>query len=237
MMDKFPPLRILNRELKALFFSPIAYIILSIFLVTTGWFFFSPYFLVDRVSMRDFFNLLPIIFAFTIPALTMRLFSEEYRSGSYEILMTLPISHWEVVIGKFLAAFMMVLVMLAPTLVYVVFVALTGDLDLGPVVGGYVGAAFLAATFCGIGLYSSSLTNNQVLAFILSVSICFFLVIVENILFFVPSFLTPLLQYLGAAYHFENIAKGVIDSRDLVYFISMTYVSLHLTSLVHREKK
>lgn len=228
---------VFRREFRSLFFSPVAYIIMTLFLVTTGWFFFSTYFLIDRVDMRDFFNLLPLIFTFTIPALTMRAFSEEYRSGSYEILVTLPLTQLEIVIGKFLSSFFMVLIMVAPTLVYTIFVAGTGSLDWGPVIGGYLGAMFLASAYTALGILASSLTHNQIVAFIISVAINFFLFIVDKFLLFIPGVFAKIFQYLGSNYHFQSIAKGVVDSRDLVYFISITVIALHLTYMVHREKR
>ncbi|WP_037570666.1 ABC transporter permease subunit [Spirochaeta cellobiosiphila] len=229
--------KVFRRELHSLFFSPIAYIIMTLFLVTTGWFFFSTFFIAARVDLRDYFSLLPMILTFVIPAMTMRSFSEEYRSGSYEILVTLPITRLEIVIGKYLSSLVMILIMIAPTLIYPFFVGVTGDLDWGPVIGGYVGAVFLASAFCAIGIYASSLTHNQIVAFIIAVAVNFFLVLVDKMLILLPGFLTGFLQYLGADYHFQSIAKGVIDSRDLIYFVSVTYVALHLTYLVQREKR
>jgi ABC-2 type transport system permease protein len=227
---------IFKREFRSLFNSPAAYIIMTLFLVTAGWFFFSTYFLAGQVSMRYYFSLLPLILTFTIPALTMRGFSEEYRSGSYEILMTLPFSRWEIVLGKFFSALAMALVMTAPTLLYPLSVALTGELDMGPVIGGFSGALFLAASYTAIGLFASSLTGNQVVAFIISVSINFFLYILGSILALVPPFLAGILQFFSSSYHFESIAKGVIDSRDLLYFLSVTGTAIYLTHFVHREK-
>jgi len=229
--------KVFKREFRALFNSPVAYIIMTLFLVTTGWFFFSAYFLTNQVEMRGFFSLLPLILTFTIPALTMRVFSEEYRSGSYEILVTLPLSRLEVVIGKYLSALMMVLVMIAPTLLYPVTVGMTGELDLGPVIGGFIGAVFLAASYTAIGILASSLTHNQVVAFIISVAINFFLFIIDSMLVLVPRFMVGILQFLSSSYHFESIAKGLVDSRDLIYFLSVTFIALHITYLVHREKR
>lgn len=226
-----------RRELQALFFSPAAYIVITLFLLTAGWFFFSAYFLVQRADMRDFFSLLPSILGFTIPALTMRLFAEEYRSGSYEVLMTLPLKRHEAVLGKFLAALALVLIMLAPTAVYALSVSLTGELDWGPVAGGYLGAAFLAAAFTAVGLCASALTRNQIVAFILAAAVNFFLILIDKILFLVPPFLRPPAQYLGADFHFRSIAKGVIDSRDLIYFLSITFGALYLSNLVHGDKR
>lgn len=230
-------LKVFKRDFRSLFISPVAYIIITLFVVVSGWFFFSTYFLQGKVDMRGFFNLLPIIFTFLIPAITMRTFSEEYRSGSYEILVTLPLNRLEIVLGKFLAALAMVLVMMAPTLIFPFFVAGTGSLDWGPVAGGFIGAIFLAGSFSALGILASSLTHNQIVAFIISVAINFFLVMVDKILMLVPRFLQGFFQYLGADYHFQSVAKGVVDSRDLIYFLSLIFLALHITYLIHREKR
>lgn len=228
---------VFKREFKSYFFSPIAYIIMTIFLVITGWFFFSTFFLNGRADMRDFFGLLPLILAFTIPAITMRVFAEEYRSGSFEILATLPLNKWEIVLGKFAAAHLLSVIMIAPTLIYAISISTVGSLDWGPVVGGYVGAILLSGAFTAVGIFSSSLTHNQIVAFIISVSISFFLTVIDNMLFLIPGFLVGFFQYLGTSYHFESIAKGVIDSRDFIYFLSLIFIALYSSYLVNMEKK
>ena len=230
-------LTVFKRELRSYFFTPIAYIIITIFLVITGWFFFSTFFLSGRADMRDFFNLLPLILAFTIPAVTMRVFAEEYRSGSFEILATLPLDKKEIVAGKFLAAHLLTLVMMAPTLIYAISISLIGSLDWGPVAGGYLGAILLSGAFTAIGVFASSLTHNQIVAFIISVSISFFLTVIDNMLILIPGFLVGFFQYLGTGYHFESIAKGVIDSRDIIYFLSVIFIALYGSYLVNMEKK
>ena len=227
---------IFKREVRTFFSSPIAYIVITLFLLLTGWFFFSTFFLAGRADMRNFFNLLPIVFSFIIPALTMRLFAEEYRSGSFEISTTLPVALMDIIAGKFLAALFFTTVMLVPTLIYPMFINILGELDPGPVIGGFLGSLLLAGAFSSIGILASSLTHNQIIAFIVSASVCFFLTIISSVLIFLPSFLTGFFQYLGAVFHFNNIAKGVIDSRDLVYFISVMIIGLYGTYIVIRER-
>jgi len=227
---------IFKKEFRSYFVSPIAYIVISIFLVVTGWFFFSTFFLFNQASVRNFFALLPIIFAFVIPAVTMRLVSEELNVGTYEILLTMPVSFKEVVLGKFLAALAFVAAMLIPTLAYPVTVGFLGDLDWGPVVGGYLGALLLGASFSAVGLFASSLTRNQIVAFIIGVAICFALVLIDKILFFLPPRIIGVLEYLGADSHFENISKGILDSRDILYFLSLTFLGLYGTHVAMEEK-
>jgi len=227
---------IFKKEFRTYFVSPIAYIVISIFLIVTGWFFFSTFFLFNQANLRNFFSLLPVVFAFVVPAVTMRLFSEELNVGSYEILLTMPVTYREVVLGKFLASVAFVTAMLLPTLAYPVTITFLGDLDWGPVAGGYVGAIFLGASFSAVGLFASSLTRNQIVAFIVGVAICFALVLIDKILFFLPSPLVGVLEYLGADYHFENISKGILDSRDIIYFLSVIFISLYATHLAMEEK-
>ncbi len=227
---------IFKREVQTFFTSPVAYIVITLFLLLTGWFFFSTFFLSGRADMRDFFNLLPIVFSFIIPALTMRLFAEEYRSGSFEISGTLPVGLMDIISGKFLAALFFSVIMLIPTIIYAVFISFLGDLDPGPVIGGYIGAVLLAGAYSAIGVLASSLTKNQIVAFIVSAAGCFFLTIISTTLVFLPSFLTGFFQYLGSVYHFNNIAKGVLDSRDLIYFISVMIIGLYGTFMVIRER-
>lgn len=228
---------IFRREFKVYFISPIAYIVIAIFLVLAGWFFFSTFFLYNQAQLRDFFSLLPIIFSFIVPTVTMRLFSEEFNVGSYEILATMPVTFTEIIAGKFLAAVAFIAIMLVPTLSYAVTVAFLGDLDWGPVIGGYIGAVLLGGAFSAIGIFASSLTKNQIIAFIVGMVICVALTLIDKLLFFMPERLLGFFQYIGADYHFQNVAKGIIDSRDILYFASLIFISLYGAHLAVEEKK
>jgi ABC-2 type transport system permease protein len=228
---------IFKKEFKSYFVSPIAYIVISIFLLVTGWFFFSTFFIYNQASLRGFFSLLPFIFSFVVPAITMRLFSEELNVGSYETLLTLPVTFIDVIIGKFIASVAFIAAMLVPTLAYPIVISFLGQLDWGPVIGGYIGVLLLGASFSAIGLFASSLTRNQIIAFIIGIAICFFLTILENMLFFLPENFLGFFAYLGADVHFENISKGILDSRDILYFISVSFIGLYATHLTMQEKK
>ncbi|MCU0287013.1 MAG: ABC transporter permease subunit [Acidobacteria bacterium] len=229
---------IFKKEFKSYFVSPIAYIVISIFLLIMGWLFFSTFFLNDQASLVTFFALLPPTFAFIIPAVTMRLFSEEMNVGSYELLLTLPVTFRDIIMGKFFAAVAFVAVMLAPTLVYAITVALMGSLDWGPVFGSYLGALLLGAAFSAIGLLASSMTRNQVVAFIIGMAICVSLALLTDfLLYFLPHSLISFFQYFSAKYHFSDIAKGVIDSRNILYFLSVIFVALYGVNLIMQEKK
>ena len=282
---------IFKKEFKSYFFSPIAYIVISIFLVVIGWLFFSTFFINRQASLSRFFSMLPVTFAFIVPAITMRLFSEEINVGSYELLLTLPVSFRDIILGKFLSAVAFVGIMLSPTLVYAISTMFLGKLDLGPIIGGYVGALLLGATFCAIVLLASSMTKNQVVAFIIGMAVCFALTLLADFLIFfmpdalvigliigavlsvagvvgifltqhqktvfiiftnvavgftainaflyfiIPGSVVKITQYMSASHHFQNIARGVLDSRDILYFVSISFVALYITSLIMKEKK
>lgn len=229
--------QIFQKEFKDFFISPIAYIVISIFLLVTGWFFFMTFFLFDQAELRNFFNLLPMSFSFVIPALTMRLFSEELNVGSYETLVTLPVTLVDIIVGKFLAVSIFVAAMLLPTLSYPLFISFLGDLDWGPVVAGYFGAFLLGGAYCAIGIFASSVTRNQIIAFIIGALICFILTMINQMLFFFPQAILNVISYLGIGSHFQNIAKGIVDSRDLLYFFSVIFIGLFSTKLVLEGKK
>jgi ABC-2 type transport system permease protein len=227
---------VMKKELMSYFTTPVAYIVITVFLVISGWFFFSTFFLYGQAEMRGFFQLLPIILSFVVPAVTMRLFAEERHSGSYEILMTLPMSPDDIILGKILAGTVFVMIMLAPTLFYAISVALVGSLDPGPVIGGYLGAVLLGAAFSGVGVFASSLTRNQIVAFITGMSVCLLLTLIDKFLFFLPAGLLGVFEYMGADYHFRNISRGIIDSRDVLYFLSVAALAFIGTRKLLEER-
>ena len=228
---------IFRKEFKSYFVSPIAYIVISIFLLVNGWFFFSTFFIYGQDTLRTFFNLLPIVFSFFVPAVTMRLFSEELNIGSYEILLTMPVTPNMIIIGKFLAGVAFIASMLVPTLAYAITASFLGQLDWGPIIGGYVGAILLGASFSAIGLFASSLTRNQIIAFIIGMAICFGLTMINNLSFLIPRSILEVLIYIGAGYHFQNISKGIIDSRDIIYFLSLCFLGLYGAHLSIQQKR
>ncbi len=229
--------QVFKKDFKVYFVSPIAYIVISVFLVLSGWLFFSPFFIYNQAEMRNFFSILPVIFSLVIPAVTMRLFSEELNTGSYELLLTMPVSIGDVILGKFMSAVAFVFVMLLPTLSYAIFISFYGDLDWGPVIGAYLGALLLGAAFSSIGLFASAITKNQIIAFIIGMAICFFLTLVDKMLFFLPKSMVTIFQFLGADFHFQNISRGILDTRDILYFLSVCFIMLYGTNLVIQEKK
>lgn len=222
---------ITKKELSSYFNSPIAYIFISIFLITTNWIFFQNFFLLNQASMRNYFNILPWVFIFLAPAVTMRLFAEEKKSGTIEALLTLPVSDWEVVIAKFLSAAIFIALALILSITIPISVSFMGKLDLGPVIGGYLGGIFMGAAFVSLGLFISSLTKNQIIAFLVSVVACFILYISSSpfVLNSVTNFFAGILSFIGIGSHFFNIEKGVIDSRDIIYYGSFIFFFLWMS--------
>lgn len=227
------------KEFKGYFNSPVAYIFIISFLVFSNWIFFKGFFIMNQASLRSFFGLLPWVFLFLAPAVTMRSWAEEKKLGTMELLMTLPVKDYEVVIGKFLAGFVFLMVTLICTFPLPLTVMLLGNPDIGPIWGGYLGAFFMGGAYLAVGLFASSLTENQIIAFIVGIFVSFAMLIVgENlVLINLPGALVSVFAYLGLGAHFESIGRGVIDSRDLVYYITMIGFFLFLNNLSVESRK
>ena len=239
-----PAIIVMKRELKAYFTSPVAYFVTVLFLLVSGIFFyfgFMPlyggFFLMDRAELRAFFSALPHILSCIIPAVTMRLFAEEKRSGSIETLMTLPVTETDIVTGKYLASFIGSLIMLAPTLLFIIPAEVYGSPDYGPIVGGFIGAIFLCASFTAIGIFTSAITKNQIVAFLAGIAICVAITMIDFLLIFLPSGLSAVLSFISAKSHFTSISRGIIDSRDFIYFISLTALFFTATVKVQQNAK
>ncbi len=217
---------IARRELRSAFDSPVAYIVIVSFLLVGGWMYFSALFLMGRADMRAFFAPSPfspaMLLVIMAPALTMRLIAEERKTGTIELLTTMPIRDSEVILGKFLAALLLLAIGIGMTLIYAVTVSLLGPLDWGPVLAGYLGMLLFAASLLGIGLMVSSWTRNQIVAFIVAFVLCAALYFVYWLQFFVPQALAPVVEYLSVSFHLDNMARGVIDSRDVLYYLTLT---------------
>ena len=219
----------MRRELCAYFTNPAAYIVTGLFLIFSGILFFSTFFLNGRADLRGYFSLLPLLLSLFVPALTMRLFSEELRSGSFETLLTLPVKEVQIVMGKFLAAFITSAAMLFPTLFYAVTARVFGKPDAGPIIGGFAGALFLCAAYSAIGIFSSGSTKNQIIAFFTALAVSFALTLLGTLLVFLPGPLVSFLSWLSVTTHFQSISRGIVDSRDILYFAAICAVFLLLT--------
>ena len=230
---------IFKREFKAYFLSPIAYIFITVYLIATTFLFFQGFFIVDQADMRGYFGILPWIFLFFIPAITMRTWAEEKKMKTLELLLTWPISDVEVVICKFLSSFSLLVIVLLLSLTIPISIALIGHPDVGQIVGQYIGSLLMGAAYLAIGLWVSSLTENQIVAFILGVVFTFILFIIGHpfITMVLPSALVPLFTYIGLNSHFESIGRGVIDSRDIIYYLSVVGFFLFLNVCTISSRK
>ncbi len=220
---------ILERELKSYFTSWVPYFVCMLFLLFVGSFFLPGFYLRRSANLRGFFQQLPLAFSLFIPPLTMKSFSEEKRSGSLETLVTLPVTTMDVVLGKYLAAMISCITLLVPTLFYLLTCCIFGNPDAGPLIGGYIGAILMAAAFCSIGMFASSVTKNQIAALFTGLAICMFLYIVGAFAQLLPAGIVPFVRFISATSHFESISRGVIDSRDVIYFLSLIAVFFGLT--------
>ena len=230
---------IFQKEFKSYFNSPIAYIFIITFLLFSSWLFFRTFFLIGQAHMRPLFGILPWLFLILAPAITMRSWAEEKKMGTMEVLMTLPLKDYEIVLGKFLASFIFLITAVLLTFPLALTIYFLGEPDNGTIVGGYLGACLMGGAYLAIGLFISSLTQNQIVAFIVSIVVCFaFLIIGEDIvLMSAPAILSPVFTYLGLGAHFESISRGVIDSRDLLYYSSVIGFFLFLNTLAIESRK
>ncbi len=227
---------ITKRELSAFFNSLMAYIMIVAFLGFSGfftWLYGSDVFFVGQASMQSFFNVAYWTLFFFIPALTMRLLAEENRSGTIEMLVTKPVSDWQVVMGKFLSIIILIGVTLALTLPYYITIWNIGPIDHGAVWTGYLGLILMSAAYTSIGLFTSSITNNQIVAFLLALLIgVFFHIIFDVLAGSTSGFFSQLFDYLSLSTHYGSVTRGVVDSRDLIYFMSIILLGLTGTEAV-----
>ncbi|HEY6877721.1 MAG TPA: ABC transporter permease [Polyangiales bacterium] len=221
-------LTIARREFRSYFNGPSAYIVGTLFLTVVAAMFWNSFFLEQRASMRRLFFWAYGLSVFVGPALTMGLLAEEKRTGTLELLITYPVRDAEVVIGKYLGALGMYGVLLALTLPQAFSVAGLGQLDWGPVWSGYVGLFLAGGSFLAIGVLASSWTNNQLVALIVALAICTAFAVIRHLLFFLPEGLASVFEWLSFGYHADSLERGVIDTRDVFFFISVIALSLAL---------
>jgi ABC-2 type transport system permease protein len=221
-------LTIAKREFVGHFNGPAAYIVICLFLIVLGVFFWNPFFLINRATVRGMFSLMSWLLLLTAPALTMGSLAEEKRTGTIEVLLTMPLKDSEVILGKFLGAFGVLCVLLLLTFAYPISVSSLGRLDWGPVISGYLAVLLLGSAMLAIGVLASSRTENQLIAFFVAVVSCFALWIIANFLPFVPQTLASVLEWISFEYHYESMLRGVIDTRNIFYFLSVIGFSLAL---------
>ena len=239
-------LAILKKEINSFFTSPIGYLVIAVFLLLNGlflWLFKGEFNILDSgfADLSSFFLLSPWILIFLIPAVTMRSFSDEKKQGTLELLLTKPISALQIVLGKYFGAFILIIIALLPTLLYVFTISklgvIEGNLDIGSILGSYFGLLFLVAAYTSIGVFSSTLSENQIVAFIIAVFICFFFYFgfegLSNYKIFGDA---VYLEKLGMESHFKSMSRGVLDTRDLFYFITVSVFFIALTKLNIQKK-
>jgi ABC-2 type transport system permease protein len=232
-------LSIARRELRTYFNSPIAYVFLALFLVAALGSFFQDFWARNQASLRGLFDVIPLLLTFLVPALTMRLWSEERKLGTLEVLLTLPVRGGEVVAGKFLASLALVGLALLLTAGIPITVASLGDLDWGPVIGGYFAALLLGAAYLAIGLVVSSVTENQILAFLATLGICFVMWLVgeDFVTRYLPVSVASVFEQIGTGARFRSVGRGVIDLSDLVYYATIVVGALYANAAALEARK
>ena len=239
---------LLKKEISSFLSSLIGFIVITVFLLINGlflWVFPSEFNIPDfgYANIDGLFMIAPFVFLFLVPAITMRLFADEKKSGTIEILLTQPLSDTQIIMAKYLAGFALVVFSLLPTLVYFFSVYQLGlpkgNIDIGGMWGSYLGLLFLGGTFVAIGLFSSSLTDNQIIAFIISVFLCGFIYIGFEFIYSLELFgsLDLFIKQLGINSHYTSMSRGVIDTRDIIYFISVKSLFVLLTKLSLESRK
>ena len=231
-------LSIYKKELRSFFTTPMAYIFLVVFALVNGYFFTNTFFLYNQSDMRSLFGIVPLVYLFFIPAVSMGLISREKSLGTIEIITTLPVRERDIVIGKFLAVLTLILVALFTTLLHYITLFNVGTtIDHGAVFTGYLGLALLGGVYTSVGIFSSSLTENQVIAFIVGIAIVITFFLMDKLLVFVPPGLAGLIQYMSTEFHLSNMSRGVIDTRNIVYFGSVIGFFLFMTTRVLESRK
>lgn len=230
-----------RRELGSFFDSLLAYIMIVAFLGFSGFFTWikgADIFYVNQASLQSFFGIAYWTLFFFIPALTMRLIAEERKTGTLEMLLTKPISEWDIVVGKFLSTLLLIVIALMLTLPYYITIARLGDIDHGAVWLGYLGLILMSAAYISIGIFTSSITNNQIVAFLLALFIgIFFHIIFDVIASGLTSVSGGIFYYLSMNTHYESISRGVLDTKDLVYFFSIIFIGLLGAEMVLVKRK
>ena len=230
---------IAKKELRSYFNSPLAYIFVDVFLVLSSWLFFQNYFVVGQADMRSYFGFVPWIFLFLVPAITMRLWAEEKKLGTIELVLTMPIRDEYIVLGKYLASLIFLIFTLALSIMIPVVVTWSGPADLGVIIASYIGTVLLGGAYIALGIWLSAFTDNQIIAFILAIvaSFMFFIIGQVFVLQSVPGFLAPVMQFVGLGSHFDSISRGVLDTRDILFYISFIgfFLFLNVQQIVGRR--
>ena len=226
-----------TRELRSYFLSPLAYVVIALFLLLAGYLFALILNNSREATLRPLLSNVSVLFLFIIPAISMRLLAEEQRTGTVELLLTNPVQEWEIVTGKFLASVMLVLVMLALTLVFPLFLFVFGNPDRGPIITGYLGIFLQAAAFLSIGLWASSLTQNQIVAAIVAFALLLILWLSDNLGQFLGGTIGSIVSYTSVINRFQSFPQGVIQSNDVVYYLTLVLAGIVLSTLSLQSRR
>lgn len=230
---------IMRRELGAYFNSPIAYVVISVFLVLSAFLFFNALFLQQQAELRELFDgfWTTLLVAILGPAITMRLFAEERSNDTLELLLTMPVTDWDIVLGKYFAALVLFGYAMLAMGCFAVTVAFLGPLDKGAAFAGFVGLYLTTATYMAIGLMASAFTKNQIVAFLMAVTMCLLLWLVGKVVQVMPPSIQPFVDWIGVDNHIGNMARGVFDTRDLLYFFSIIASCLFITQTTLESRR
>ena len=226
-----------TRELRSYFLSPLAYVVIALFLALSGYLFALILANGHEASLRGLIQNVSVLYLFIVPAISMRLLAEEQRTGTVELLLTNPVQEWEIVTGKFLASIMLVLVMLALTLLYPLFLYIYGSPDLGPIITGYLGIFLQAAAFLSVGLWASSMTQNQIVAAIVAFAFLLVLWLSDNLGQFLGGTVGSIVSYTSVINHFQSFPQGVIQSNDVIYYLTLVLAGIVLSTLSLQSRR
>ncbi len=226
-----------TRELRSYFLSPLAYVVIALFLALAGYLFALILNSSREASLRGLVQNVSVLYLFIVPAISMRLLAEETRSGTVELLLTNPVQEWEIVTGKFLSSIMLVLIMLGLTLLYPLFLFMFGNPDVGPIITGYLGVFLQAAAFLAVGLWASSLTSNQIVAAIISFALLLVLWLSDNLGQFLGGTIGQIVSYSSVINHFQSFPQGVIETKDVIYYLTLVIAGVVLSTLSLQSRR
>jgi len=221
---------LIKKELQHLFFSPVAYIVSGIFLLITGWFFTNTLFLVGEAELRGMMDIIPLLLMFFMPAITMRSIAEEKKVDTLQLLLTMPVREWEVILSKYIATVVLYCLILLVSVIYVIVISVLGEPDNGVIIAQYLAVFLLGATYIAIGIFSSTITSSQVVAFIIGFAIIFVFFIASRLQMVLPIWLQSVVNRFSMVSRFEHLLRGVIGLDDIVYFVTLNVLFILLST-------
>lgn len=226
-----------QRELRSYFLSPLAYVVIALFLALSGYLFALILANQREASLRGLIQNVSVLFLFIVPVITMRLLAEEQGSGTVELLLTNPVQEWEIVTGKFLGSILLLLVMVGLTLLFPAFLFFFGNPDKGPIITGYIGVLLQAAAFLAVGLFASSLTKNQIVAAMIAFALLLILWLSDNLGQFLGGTIGSIISYTSVITHFQSFPQGVIQTNDVIYYVTLIFAGVAFSTLVLQSRR